>query len=76
MFVYALILLSLLAAALIIVSHKLCKSKLLDEWEAGDENIAIKFQRNWLSVFGLVQVAQWMQAPYLFLLYEIGRAHV
>ena len=30
----------------------------------------------WLLVFGLVQVAQWMQAPYLFRLYaSYGYAH-
>ena len=77
MFVWALGFLTVLAGLLIFISHRFCKSKLLDnQWEAGDHNIAVKFQRNWLLVFGLVQVSMWMQAPYLFRLYaSYGYSH-
>ena len=69
MFVFQLVCLSVLAVGLIFVSHRFCKSELLDELEHGDLGDSVSFQRNWLLVFGLAQLAHWMQAPYLFHLY-------
>ena len=65
----ALLCLTALAIGLIFVSHRFCKSELLDELEQGEHGDSVSFQRNWLLVFGLAQLAHWMQAPYLFHLY-------
>ena len=76
-FVYALIFLAIFSLVLLWTSHKFCKSGLLSEgWEAGDHDLAIRFQRRWLTVYFLVQLAQWIQTPYLFRLYaSYGFAH-
>jgi hypothetical protein len=68
-FIGALILLAIASLVLLFVSDKFMQSNLLHEWEAGDHGDAIKFQRNWLLVYAMVQLAQWIQTPYLFRLY-------
>ena len=47
-----------------------------DDARLGEFRVARRFQRNWLLAFALAQLAQWMQAPYIFRLYvSYGFSH-